>query len=93
MLYFFEEATPKAAVNLTDSIKELHVDGNKIVFTYMEENRVESNYGSSSIGALQKASPTILNVGQKPVAITFPDADTANKAFSKVAAFCKVTAK
>ena len=87
MLYFFEEATPKAGINLTDSIKEFHVDGNKIVFTYMEENRVESNYGSSSIGALQKASPTILNVGQKPVAITFPDAETANEAFDALSYF------
>ena len=91
MLYFFEEATPKAAVNLTDSIKELHVDGNKIVFTYNEDNRVESNYANMGVTPLRGAS--ILNVGQKPVTITFPDADTANKAFSKVAAFCKVTAK
>ena len=93
MLYFFEEATPKAGINLTDNIKELHVDGNKIVFTYNEDNRVESNYGYSNIGALQKTSPTISNVGQTPVTITFPDAETANKAFSKLATFSKVTAK
>ena len=85
MLYFFEEATPKAAVNLTDKIKEFRVDGNKIVFTYNEDNRVESNYANMGVTPLRGAS--ILNVGQKPVTITFPDAETANEAFDALSYF------